>query len=129
MSKQRAIFCSLLAAAIIIASVYPADVFGEETPAVDKVTIEVLAKKPAKYVGKEVRVEGVVARVMTDDRLFLMAETSACGGCPSKKSCGVTELTVFYEGKLPGKNKKLKVTGVMTEPEKGRYVFKASRVE
>jgi positive regulator of sigma E activity len=66
---------------------------------------------------------------MSDDKLFLMAEKSGCGGCPSKLSCGATELTVFYEGKLPGKNKKLKVTGVMTEPEKGRYVFKASRVE
>jgi len=130
MFKQRAIFCALLAATVIIAAVYPADIFGEETPAADKVTIEALAKKPAKFVGKELRVEGVVASVMTDDRMFLMAEKkSACGGCPSKLSCGVTELTVFYEGKLPGKNKKLMVTGVLTEPEKGRYVFKASRLE
>ena len=117
MSKQLAIFCSLLAATIIVAALFPAEVFAEETPAVEKVTIDVLAKKPGKFLGKEVRVEGVVASVMTDDRLFLMAEKSACGGCPSKLSCGGrSELTVFFEGKLPKKSKKLKVTGVMTEP-------------
>ena len=129
MFKQRAILYWLLATAIIVASMHTADVFGEEAPDVDKVSIEVLAKKPAKFVGKQLRVEGVVARVITDDHIFLIAEKSACGGCPAKKKCGVLELAVFYEGKLPGKNKKVKVTGVMTEPEEGRYMFKALRLE
>jgi hypothetical protein len=71
----------------------------------------------------------VVARVMKDDGMFLMAEKTACGGCPSKKACGGKELAVRFDGELPSKNKKLKVVGVMTEPEKGKYVFKATRLE
>jgi len=129
MFRQRASLYWLLAVAFIVVSLQPAGVVGEESPDVDKVSIEVLAKKPAKFVGKQLRIEGVVARVNTDDQIFLIAEKSACGGCPAKKSCGVLELAVLYEGKLPGKNKKVKVIGVMTEPEKGQYMFKASKLE
>jgi hypothetical protein len=129
MFKQRSITYWLLASTIIVASMLAADAFGEEASDVQKVTIDVLAKKPGKFVGKQLRIEGVVARVVTDDQIFLIAEKSACGGCPAKKTCGVSELAIFYEGKLPDKNKKVKVTGVMTEPEKGRYMFKASKLE
>jgi len=129
MFKQHAIHRWLMAAAIVVAATYAAGVFAEETSDAQEVTVNVLVQKPAKFVGKQVRTEGVVARVMKDDRIFLMAENSACGGCPSKKKCGVSELAVFYEGKLPGRNKKVKVTGVMTEPQEGKYLFKALRLE
>ncbi|MGD8413383.1 MAG: hypothetical protein PVF33_04085 [Candidatus Latescibacterota bacterium] len=129
MYKQRSAFLLLPLAALVVLSLMPAGVSGEETSKIDKVTIDVLAKKPAKFVGREVRVEGVVARVMKDDGMFLMAENTACGGCPSKKACGDKELTVIFDGEMPAKNKKLKVVGVMTEPEKGKYVFKATRLE
>jgi hypothetical protein len=129
MFKQRAIRYLLLAVTVAFTAVYTAEVAGEETTEVDKVTIGVLAQKPAKFVGKRLHVEGVVARVITNEKVFLMAEKSGCGGCPAKKSCGVSELAVYYDGKMPGKNKKVKVTGVMTEPEKGQYLLKASKLE
>lgn len=125
-SRMAAIF----AAVIVTASVFFAGlVVGSDKTDVEKVALDKLAKKPSKFMGKEIRLEGVVTRVMTDDRLFLIVDKSACGGCPSKKKCGVFELPVSYEGKLPKTRKTVKITGMLTEPEDGRYLFKASRLE
>jgi hypothetical protein len=121
---------AFFSAVIVIASVFSADpVVASEEKNVEKISLNKLAKKPAQFKGKEIRLEGVVTRVMTDDRLFLIVDKSACGGCPSKKKCGVFELPVHYEGKLPKTRKSVKITGVLTEPEDGRYLFKASKLE
>lgn len=121
------------AIAIVIAAAAVAFVsgvaLGSDEKTVDKVSLTSIAKKPAEFVGKEIRVEGVVTRVLPDDRLFLIADKSACGGCPSKKKCGVFELTVSYDGKLPKSRKTVKITGILTNPEKSRYVFKAASLD
>jgi hypothetical protein len=135
MSKHRIIrnssrVAAVLAAVVIAASAFPAGpASGSDKQDAERVTLNTLAKKPADFVGKEIRVEGVVTRVMKDDQLFLIADKSACGGCPSKKKCGVFELSISYGGKMPKSRKTVKVTGVLTEPEEGRYLFKAARLD
>jgi len=117
----------LLIAVVTVFLVAP--VVGEETKEVEKVDLKKVTSKPAHFVGKEIRVEGVVTRVADDKQMFFVAEKSACGGCPSKKTCGVVELPISYKGTMPKKSKTVKVVGVLTEPEKGEFLFKALRLE
>ncbi len=129
MSRHLTHLCWLVAAAIIAMALCPAPAVTEETTDVEKISLSTLSKKPAKYVGKEIYLEGVVAKVMKDDKLFVIVDKSACGGCPSKKKCGVFELSVSYKGDLPDKKQTVKLTGLLTEPEEGKYLLKAQKMD
>jgi hypothetical protein len=132
MTKHNNRSSLVLAIAVIAVSaavaLNPVAVFGEETAA-EKVELTRLAAKPDKYVGKEIRLEGMVSRVIKDKQMFLVVDKTACGGCPSKQKCGVFELPVAYDGKMPKTRKKVAFTGVLTQPEEGKYLFKAKSLD
>jgi hypothetical protein len=101
----------------------------DDKQSVKTVTVETLAKSAKKFEGLDVTVKGVVASVSKDKKVFTLVDDGACGGCPSKSSCGKVELSVSYQGKMPKKKRSVAVTGRLTQPEEGRYLFVAQNVE
>ena len=93
------------------------------------VSVGTLAKSAKKFEGLDITVQGVVLSVSKDKNVFTLVDKTACGGCPSKSSCGVIELSVSFQGKMPKKKKSVAVTGRLTQPEEGRYLFVAKQVE
>jgi len=102
---------------------------GDDERSVKTVSVETLAKSAKNFEGLDVTVKGVVASVSKDKKVFTLVDDSACGGCPSKSRCGKVELSVSYQGKMPKKKRSVAVTGRLTQPEKGRYLFVAKHVE
>ncbi len=92
-------------------------------------TVEMLTKSPAKFVGQDLTVKGVVGTVSSDKNLFTIVDSGACGGCPSKRSCATPEFKVSYKGELPKKLKIVQITGRLVEHEKGQYLLEASKVQ
>jgi hypothetical protein len=92
-------------------------------------TVEMLTKSPAKFVGQDLTVKGVVGTVSAEKKLFTIVDSGACGGCPSKKACATPEFKVSYKGELPAKLKIVQVTGRVIEHEKGQYLLEASKVQ
>jgi hypothetical protein len=92
-------------------------------------SVQMLAKSPQKFLGQDLTVAGVVGNVTEHKNVFTLIDKAACGGCPSKRSCGVTEFKVSYKGDPPKKRKQVKVTGRLVEVDKGRYLLEASRIQ
>jgi cytochrome c-type biogenesis protein CcmE len=120
-------FAFYLAAALAVITVCA--VYAAEDQEVKKVTIDKLAKSPGKYQGHAIAVKGIVAEVSIEKKMFTIMDDGTCGGCPSKAACGKIEIPVLYKGKLPKKKSKVTVTGQLVQPEMGRFVLKAVRVE
>lgn len=101
----------------------------EERGAPGVLSVQVLAKSPQKFIGQDVVVAGVVGNVAEHKNLFTLIDKAACGGCPSKRSCGVSEFKVSYKGDPPKKRKQVQVTGRLVEVDKGRYLLEASKIQ
>lgn len=95
----------------------------------DVLSVQMIASAPQKFMGKDVTVKGVVGNVAEHKSLFTLIDKAACGGCPSKRSCGMTEFKVSYKGEPPSKRKTVQVTGRLVEVEKGRYMLEASKIQ
>jgi Fe-S cluster biogenesis protein NfuA len=129
--KQYRIFILTIAVFVLVASIAQAGAKdrNESRKSTKVLTVEMLTKSPAKFVGQDVTVKGVVGTVSSDKKLFTIVDSGACGGCPSKRACATPEFKVTYKGELPKKLKIVQITGRLVEHEKGQYLLEASKVQ
>lgn len=129
--KQFRIFILTITVLVLVASLAVAGAkdrnkSGQTT---EILTVEMLTKSPHKFVGHDVTVKGVVGTVSAEKKLFTIVDSSACGGCPSKRACATPEFQVTFKGDLPAKKKSVTITGRLVEKEKGKYLLEASEIQ
>ena len=78
-------------------------------------------------VGRDLRVEGVVARVEQSAARFALSDTGECSTC-SPETCDSPTLPVEWRGEQPAIGKRLIVTGRVAD-ENGKLIFIASKLE
>jgi len=129
--KQYRVFLWVVAISVMAASIAIAGAKdrNKSKASTEILTVEMLTKSPAKFVGQDVTVKGVVGTVSTEKKAFTIVDSGACGGCPSKRACATPEFKVTYKGKLPAKLKIVQITGRLVEHEKGQYLLEASKVQ
>lgn len=126
---MKSLRISALVLAVVLMAAVLAVARAADNDEVKKVTIDKLAKSPGKFQGHAIAVKGVVSEVSIEKQMFTIIDDGSCGGCPSKLACGKIEIPVLYKGKLPEKKAKVVVTGQLVQPEEGRFLLKAIRVE
>ena len=90
--------------------------------------IEQLAKDPAAFAGRDLKVRGVVAVVAPARRLFTLIPQSEYDVC-REVTCSSFEVPVSWDGPPPRSAQPVLVTGRLREPEPGRFVLEAASVE
>lgn len=90
--------------------------------------VEQLAKNPAAYAGRGLRVHGVVSSVMPKKGVFTLIDVEEYKSC-RELGCSAFEVPVAFAGALPDTAKAVLVAGRLEQPEPGRYLVRAERVE
>ena len=87
-----------------------------------------LATNPATFADQEVRLAGVVSAVLPEQQVFAVIDEAEYTAC-KVVTCSQYQIPVAYAGDLPAVEVAVTVTGRLTQPEPGRYLFRASVVE
>jgi hypothetical protein len=129
--KRFRISVAVFAVAVLVVSFAAALAVdrNENRQPTEPLTVEMLTKSAKKFVGHDVTVKGVVGSVSAEKKYFTIVDKTGCGGCPSKRSCGVSEFKVSYKGDLPKRKKQVEVTGRLVEIKDGGYLLEASKIQ
>ena len=99
---------------------------GGEPPA--PVGVEQLAKAPAAYTDRSLQVRGVVSSVVHQRGAFTLIDVDEYKSC-RELGCAAYEVPVAYVGTLPDTAQIVLVTGRLEQPNPGRYLVRAEKVE
>lgn len=90
--------------------------------------IEQLAKAPSAYAGRALKIHGVVSSVVDEKGQFTLIDQAEYTAC-RELGCAAYEVPVAFAGTLPDTAQSVLVAGRLEEPEPGRYLVRADRVE
>lgn len=91
-------------------------------------SVDALAKSPKSFAGREIMVSGVVATVVSRQKVFTIIDQSEFEEC-NAVTCARYEIPIDFDGKLPEPKQVIVATGRLVQPQPGRFLFKAKRVE
>jgi hypothetical protein len=121
------------AALLIVSAALPARSTEQNDSAVTVVTdttlsVDELAKNPKAFAGREIKVMGVVGAVVSKQKIFTIIDQSEYAEC-KVVTCARYEVPVEFPGKLPDSEQLVIITGKLVQPQPGRFLFKAERME
>lgn len=90
--------------------------------------VEQLAKAPASYTDRSLQVRGVVSSVVPRKGAFTLIDVDEYKSC-GELGCAAYEVPVAYLGTLPDTGQVVLVTGRLEQPNPGRYLVRADKVE
>lgn len=90
--------------------------------------VEQLAKAPTAYAGHSFQVRGVVSSVVDQKGAFTLIDVDEYRSC-RELGCAAYEVPVAYVGTLPDTAQIVLVTGRLEQPNPGRYLVRAEKVE
>ena len=116
-------------ALLAIPVVSPVSSHGQSDSTVtDTLNVDKLAKDPKGFADREITVTGVVGAVVPKQKLFTIIDQSEYAEC-KVVTCARYEIPIDFTGKLPDPEQVVMVTGKLVQPQPGRFLFKAKRVE
>jgi hypothetical protein len=118
------------AAVLLFCTVLPVASYGQNDSTVTDTTLSVdeLAKNPKEFVDREITVTGVVGAVVPKQKIFTIIDQSEYAEC-KVVTCARYEIPIDFSGKLPDPEQVVVVTGKLVQPQPGRFLFKAKRME
>jgi len=117
------------AAVLFVCLVLPDPSYGQNDSTVtDTLSVDKLAKDPKGFADREITVTGVVGAVVPKQKLFTIIDQSEYAEC-KVVTCARYEIPIDFTGKLPDPEQVVMVTGKLVQPQPGRFLFKAKRVE
>jgi len=90
--------------------------------------VEQLAKTPAEFADRSLRVRGVVSSVAATKGAFTLIDVDEYETC-RELGCAAYQVPVAFAGTLPDTAQIVLVTGRLEQPEQGRYLVRAKQVE
>lgn len=96
--------------------------------ATEVLNVDQVAKNPSAFAGQEIDLSGVVSAVVPAKQLFAVIDLAEYASC-RVVSCSQYQIPIAYAGDLPDVETPVTVTGHLTEPEPGRFLFQATSVE
>lgn len=90
--------------------------------------VDQLAKDPAAYTDRDLTLEGVVAATLPEQRLFTVIDRAEYQAC-RVVTCSQYQIPIAFAGPLPPVEQPVSVTGRLVQPEPGRFLLQASRIE
>jgi hypothetical protein len=116
-------------ALLVISVVSPVSSYGQSDSTVtDTLSVDKLAKDPKGFADREITVTGVVGAVVPKQKLFTIIDQSEYAEC-KVVTCARYEIPIDFTGDLPDPEQVVMVTGKLVQPQPGRFLFKAKRVE
>ena len=116
-------------ALLVISVVSPVSSYGQSDSTVtDTLNVDKLAKDPKGFADREITVTGVVGAVVPKQKLFTIIDQSEYAEC-KVVTCARYEIPIEFTGKLPDPEQVVMVTGKLVQPQPGRFLFEAKRVE
>lgn len=100
----------------------------DSTPTTSILDVNELATSPSTFAGREVRLRGIVSAVQPEQHLFAVIDHAEYEAC-KVVTCSQYQIPIAYAGELPAVETSVAVTGRLTQPESGRYLFQATAVE
>ena len=129
MSAIRIVLALAAVALIVVGIVVTQTLDRAKSPAIaDVLGVDEVAKNPAAFADQEVRLTGVVSAVVPDEQLFAVIDQAEYADC-KVVTCSQYQIPITYAGELPAVEASVTVTGHLTQPESGRYLFQASALE
>ncbi len=92
------------------------------------IAVEQLAKAPGGYAGRGITIRGVVSDVAPADKRFTVIDEAEYRSC-RELGCAAYEVPVAFTGTLPETAQTVRIAGRLEQPEPGRFVVRAERVE
>lgn len=93
-----------------------------------EIGVEQLAKSPGGFAGKGIMVRGVVSAIAADGHTFTVIDEAEYRSC-RELGCAAYEVPIAFAGAMPETACTVRVAGRLEQPEPGRYVVRADRVE
>lgn len=90
--------------------------------------VDQVAKNPAAFADRELRLMGVVSAVLPDQQLFAVIDEAEYASC-KVVTCSQFQIPIAYAGELPAIETAVLVTGHLTQSEPGRYLLEATTLE
>jgi hypothetical protein len=116
-------------ALLVVSVVSPVSSYGQSDSTVtDTLSVDKLAKDPKGFADREITVTGVVGAVVPKQKLFTIIDQSEYAEC-KVVTCARYEIPIDFTGDLPDPEQVVMVTGKLVQPQPGRFLFKAKRVE
>ena len=118
------------AALLVISAVSPVLSYGQSDSTVTDTTLSVdeLARNPKAFADREIMVTGVVGAVLQKQKIFTIIDKSEFAEC-RVVTCARYEIPIDFAGKLPESEQVVVVAGKLVQPQPGRFLLKAKRVE
>jgi hypothetical protein len=118
------------AVVVFLCAMLPVPSYGQNDSTVADSTLGVdeLAKNPKAFADREIVVTGVVGAVVAKQKIFTIIDQSEYAEC-KVVTCARYEIPIDFAGKLPEPEQVVVVAGRLVQPEPGRFLFKAKRVE
>lgn len=128
MTSAKLIVLSM--AIVFLCTMSPVPSHGQSDTTVTDTTLSVdeLAKNPKAFAGREVVVSGVVGTVVPKQKIFTIIDQSEYAEC-KVVTCARYEIPIEFDGKCPKPEQVIVATGRLIQPQPGRFLFKARRVE
>ena len=119
----------LSAAVVFVCSISPVLSHGQSDSTVtDTMSVDELAKRPKAFADRELVVTGIVGAVLPKQKIFMIIDQSEYAEC-KVVTCARYEIPIEFDGKLPKPEWMVVATGRLVQPQRGRFLFKARRVE
>ncbi|MDH3216875.1 MAG: hypothetical protein OEN01_11365 [Candidatus Krumholzibacteria bacterium] len=117
------------AATLLACAVLSVPSYGQSDSTVtDTLNVDKLAKNPKGFADREIVVTGVVGAVVPKRKIFTIIDQSEYAEC-KVVTCARYEIPIEFSGKLPDPEQLVMVTGQLVQPQPGRFLFKARRME
>lgn len=94
----------------------------------DHVSVDAVAQHPESYAAQELTLQGVVAARVPEEQRFTVIDAAEYQAC-RVVTCSQYQVPVAFTGELPAIEQLVTITGRLVQPEPGRYLLEARRVE
>jgi len=93
-----------------------------------EIGVEQLARTPAAYEGRSLVLRGVVSSAAGEEHMFTVIDEAEYRSC-RELGCAAFEVPIAFVGTMPETARTVRVVGRLEQPEPGRYVVRAERVD
>jgi hypothetical protein len=129
MNPTRIVLAFVAVALIVAGALLTRTLNGTDpSSAAEILSVDQVAKNPASFADREVRLTGVVSAVLPEQQLFAVIDQAEYAAC-KVVTCSQFQIPIAYAGDLPTLEVAVLVSGRLTQPEPGRYLFQATALE
>lgn len=129
MNRSRIALVLVVVALVVAGALFSRTRERADSGSVDDIlNVDQVAKNPAAFADREVRLMGVVSAVLPEQQLFAVIDHAEYAAC-KVVTCSQFQIPIAYAGNLPTVEAAVMVTGRLTQSEPGRYLFQATTLE